>query len=73
MTLTQDRVERLPVSVSLYPRDIEIVKAADTGQAGFSASLRRIIREWEQRRNALVDARVGYHDVEQFYPENEPA
>ena len=51
-------------NVSLYPSDWAIVEQADIGAAGLSATLRRIIREWNRNRNAphhkLVDSGVSY-------------
>lgn len=51
-----ERVE--PQNVSLYPTDWQIVDSADVGQAGRSATLRRIIREWATMR--LTDSRTQY-------------
>ena len=61
MTQVKERVE--PGNVSLYPSDWEIIDAADTGDAGRSATLRRIIREWaetHQPARTLVDSREPY-------------
>lgn len=38
-------------TVTLEKIDEDIVQAADTNRAGFSATLRRIVREWEARRD----------------------
>lgn len=45
--MPQRRTE--PRTVSLYPGDWEIVDSADIGDAGTSATLRRIVREWSIR------------------------
>jgi len=59
MIQTDDRVA--PGNVSLYPSDWDIVDAADTNRAGRSATLRKIIREWnEWRVRFLGEARARY-------------
>jgi len=40
------RVE--PRNISMYPSDWRIVDDSDTGDAGTSAALRRIVREWKK-------------------------
>ena len=35
-----------PRNVSLYPSDWKIIDGADANDAGTSATLRRIVREW---------------------------
>ena len=59
MVEVQDRVEA--ANVSLYPSDWSIIDAADINRAGRSATLRRIIREWNEWRSRFsYDARVHY-------------
>ena len=49
------------IAVTLYPQDIKIVDGADTNDAGRSATLRRIIREWDDwRRRTLIDTTADY-------------
>jgi hypothetical protein len=45
------RQEGKTVAIYLYPQDIAIVQAADKSSAGVSATLRRIIREWNDDRH----------------------
>ena len=55
-------------AVSMYPSDWTIVTDADTGDAGVSATLRRIVREWHnwyraappRRADRLVDPPAEY-------------
>jgi len=54
------------LAFTLYTQDIAIIDAADTNDAGRSATLRRIIREWDEMRqpvkaHVLVDTRSEYH------------
>lgn len=61
-------------NVSLYPSDWLIVETADIGRAGVSATLRRIVREWNASRHSptrLVDSPEPYEVNEA--PEPEPA
>ena len=61
MAQTNDRVEAC--NVSLYPSDIAIIDAADTNDAGRSATLRRIVREWAAAQHparTLIDTRERY-------------
>jgi len=59
MNEKSQRVEA--ANVSLYPEDWEIVDNADTGRAGRSATLRRIIREWDDwRQRRMVDTPADY-------------
>ena len=44
----RERVE--PQNVTLYPSDWAIVDEADDKGQGRSAALRRIVREWQERR-----------------------
>jgi len=49
------------IAVTLYPQDIKIVDGADTYDAGRSATLRRIIREWNDwRQHMLIDTGAEY-------------
>jgi len=49
------------IAITLYPEDKEIVDAADTGDAGRSATIRKIIREWNaMRQRMLVDTKEVY-------------
>ena len=51
-------------NVSMYPSDWQIVEDADIGDAGVSASLRRIVREWyaaQERAERLTDERAEYN------------
>jgi len=49
------------IAVTLYPQDIKIVDDADTYDAGRSATLRRIIREWDDwRQRRMVDTPADY-------------
>ena len=48
---------------TLYPEDVEIIDRANIGEAGRSATLRRIIREWaaiHQPERMLVDTPGEY-------------
>jgi len=48
-------------NVSMYPRDWTIVTEADLSDAGISATLRRIVREWYQlTRRRTLDERAPY-------------
>ena len=59
MIQTRERTEA--GNVSLYPADWAIVDGADTNDAGRSATLRRIIREWDDwRRRTLIDTKADY-------------
>jgi hypothetical protein len=57
-------------SVSLDTQDWKTIQDADTNQAGVSATLRRIVREWHALHQAiqpaagrvLVDTRETYSD-----------
>lgn len=48
-----------PRNVSLYPSDWKIIDSADTNDAGTSATLRRIVREW----NITVAPKGDLHRV----------
>lgn len=43
-------------NVSMYPRDWNIVDSADKSDAGTSATLRKIVREWHEFTRHLVQA-----------------
>lgn len=61
MSQVKERVEA--GNVSLYPGDWAIIDAADTGDAGRSATLRRIVREWaamHQPARTLIDTPAPY-------------
>lgn len=54
-------------AVTLYPSDWQIIEEADTASAGVSATLRRIVREWHERRQGtLVDP--GTHTEQSALP-----
>lgn len=42
-----------PIAVTLYLQDLDIIDQADTNDAGRSATLRRIIREWDKMRQPV--------------------
>jgi hypothetical protein len=49
-------------TVTLYPQDWATIERADTNSAGISATLRRIIREWDRRQRTQAtrpDAGAG--------------
>ena len=49
------------LAFTLYAEDIAIIDDADTNDAGRSATLRRIIREWDDwRRRTLIDTKADY-------------
>lgn len=49
------------IAISVYAEDLGIIDAADTNDAGRSATLRRIIREWEDwRRRMMIDTPGEY-------------
>lgn len=49
------------IAISVYAEDLGIIDAADTNDAGRSATLRRIIREWEDwRRRMMIDTAGEY-------------
>jgi len=58
-------------NISMYDRDWAIVDSADQFDAGRSATLRKIVRQWAEWRkqfqpaHALTDERAPYH-VEHF-------
>ena len=49
------------LAFTLYTQDIAIIDGADTYDAGRSATLRRIIREWDDwHRRTLIDTPAQY-------------
>ena len=59
--MTQARAYTEAGNVSLYPSDWAIVDEADTYDAGRSATIRRIIREWDDwHRRTLIDTKADY-------------
>jgi len=49
------------LAFTLYAEDIAIIDDADTNDAGRSATLRRIIREWDDwRQRRMVDTPADY-------------
>ena len=59
--MTQAREYTEAGNVSLYPSDWAIVDEVDTYDAGRSATLRRIIREWDDwRQRRMVDTPADY-------------
>jgi len=49
------------LAFTLYTQDIAIIDGADTNDAGRSATLRKIIREWDDwRRRRMVDRPGDY-------------
>jgi len=53
-----DRTPPTRINVVLYDPDIEIVDAADTNDAGRSATIRNIIREWNDLQPLAQDAEL---------------
>jgi len=59
--MTQARERTEAGNVSLYPDDWAIIDQADTNDAGRSATLRLIVREWNDwRQRMMIDSRVSY-------------
>jgi len=48
MSTDKKPVRSVPKTISMYPSDWKIVQDADIGNAGISATLRRIISEWQR-------------------------
>jgi len=59
MTQAKERTEAR--NVSMYPVDWAIVDAQDINSAGTSATLRTIVRQWNEWKDImLIDAREQY-------------
>jgi len=59
--MTQQEYASVVRGVSLYPSDWAIVDDADTYDAGRSATLRKIIREWDDwRQRRMIDTPGDY-------------
>jgi len=60
--MTDSLIERpKPIAFTLYDADVTIIDEADVYDAGRSATLRRIIREWYVMKDrVLIDTKAQY-------------